>query len=80
MRPAAGLLVPNGSWEPITILVNNAGIGSGGPGSLDTFDAAQTARMRAVNSHGVIHTVRAVAPLSTAHARGSAPASRSAMR
>ncbi len=47
---------------PVTILVNNAGVGSGGAGSLDTFDPAQMARMRAVNSDGVIHTVRAVAP------------------
>ncbi len=46
----------------ITILVNNAGVGSGGAGSLDTFDPAQMARMRAVNADGVIHTVRAVAP------------------
>ncbi|HEY0417952.1 MAG TPA: SDR family oxidoreductase [Acetobacteraceae bacterium] len=47
---------------PITILVNNAGVGSGGAGSLDSFDPAQMARMRAVNSDGVIHTVRATAP------------------
>ena len=47
---------------PLTILVNNAGIGSGGAGSLETFDAARMARMRAVNADGVIHTVRAVAP------------------
>jgi 3-oxoacyl-[acyl-carrier protein] reductase len=46
----------------ITILVNNAGIGSGGAGALDSFDAGQMARMRAVNADGVIHTVRAVAP------------------
>jgi NAD(P)-dependent dehydrogenase (short-subunit alcohol dehydrogenase family) len=47
---------------PVTILVNNAGVGAGGAGSLDTFDAVRMARMRAVNSDGVIHTVRAVAP------------------
>ena len=47
---------------PVTILVNNAGVGSGGAGSLDSFDPAQMARMRAVNSDGVIHTVRATAP------------------
>jgi hypothetical protein len=47
---------------PITILVNNAGVGSGGASSLDAFDAAQMARMRAVNADSVIHTVRAVAP------------------
>jgi 2-hydroxycyclohexanecarboxyl-CoA dehydrogenase len=47
---------------PITILVNNAGVGSGGAGSLEAFDAAQMARMRAVNADSVIHTVRAVAP------------------
>ncbi len=46
---------------PVTILVNNAGVGSRGSGSLDTFDAAQMASMRAVNADGVIHTVRAVA-------------------
>jgi 3-oxoacyl-[acyl-carrier protein] reductase len=38
------------------------GAGSGGAGSLDTFDPARMARMRAVNADGVIHTVRAVAP------------------
>jgi 3-oxoacyl-[acyl-carrier protein] reductase len=47
---------------PLTILVNNAGISSGGAGSLETYDAARMARMRAVNADGVIHTVRAVAP------------------
>lgn len=47
---------------PITILVNNAGVGSGGIGSLDTFDPTHMSRMRAVNADGVIHTVRAVAP------------------
>jgi 3-oxoacyl-[acyl-carrier protein] reductase len=42
---------------PLTILVNNAGIGWSG--SLETYDAAQVARMRAVNVEGVIHTIRA---------------------
>lgn len=46
---------------PVTILVNNAGIGSGGAGSIDSYDPARMARMRAVNSDGVIHTIRAVA-------------------
>jgi 3-oxoacyl-[acyl-carrier protein] reductase len=43
---------------PVTILVNNAGIGW--QGTLDTYDAAQVARMRAVNVDGVIHATRAV--------------------
>ncbi len=47
---------------PLTILVNNAGIASGGAGSLDTYDPEKMARMRAVNADGVIHTVRVVAP------------------
>ncbi len=55
---------------PVTILVNNAGVGSGGAGSLDTFDPAQMARMRAVNADGVIHTVRAVAPGMRARGHG----------
>src|SRR5579875_2810441 len=46
---------------PIAILVNNAGI-SGRGLTLDTYDPAVVARLRAVNVDGVIHTVRAVAP------------------
>lgn len=44
----------------ITILVNNAGVAW--QGTLETFDAAQVARMRDINVGGVIHTIRAVAP------------------
>jgi 3-oxoacyl-[acyl-carrier protein] reductase len=55
---------------PVTVLVNNAGVGAGGAGSLDTFDPARMARMRAVNSDGVIHTVRAVAPSMKARGYG----------
>lgn len=47
---------------PLSILVNNAGVGSGGAGSLEAFDPERMARMRAVNADGVIHTIRAVAP------------------
>lgn len=43
---------------PVTILVNNAGIGW--QGTLDTYDRAQVERMRQVNVEGVIHGVRAV--------------------
>jgi NAD(P)-dependent dehydrogenase (short-subunit alcohol dehydrogenase family) len=43
---------------PITILVNNAGIAW--QGTLDTYDAAQVARLRAINVDGVIHATRAV--------------------
>jgi NAD(P)-dependent dehydrogenase (short-subunit alcohol dehydrogenase family) len=43
---------------PITILVNNAGIAW--QGTLDTYDAAQVARLRAINVDGVIHGTRAV--------------------
>jgi len=46
---------------PISILVNNAGI-SGRGLTLDTYDPAVMARLRAVNVDGVIHAVRAVAP------------------
>ncbi len=47
---------------PPTILVNNAGISGGGRGTLDAYDPAAMARMRAVNVDGAIHAVRAVAP------------------
>ena len=43
---------------PITILVNNAGIAW--QGTLDTYDSARVARMRAINVDGVIHGTRAV--------------------
>ncbi|HTU55105.1 MAG TPA: glucose 1-dehydrogenase [Acetobacteraceae bacterium] len=43
---------------PVTILVNNAGIAL--QATLDTFDAAQFARMREINVDGVIHATRAV--------------------
>ena len=43
---------------PITILVNNAGIAW--QGTLDTYDPARVARMRAINVDGVIHGTRAV--------------------
>ena len=42
----------------VTILVNNAGVAW--RGTLDTYDAAQVARMRQVNVEGVIHSTRAV--------------------
>lgn len=45
---------------PVSILVNNAGIGW--TGTIETYDAAQVARMRAVNVEGFIHAVRAVTP------------------
>jgi 3-oxoacyl-[acyl-carrier protein] reductase len=45
---------------PVTILVNNAGIAW--QGTLDTYDAAQVARMRRINVEGVINTTRAVTP------------------
>jgi len=43
---------------PITILVNNAGIGW--PATLETWEPQGFARLRAVNVDGVIHGVRAV--------------------
>ncbi len=43
---------------PLTILVNNAGVSW--RGTLDDYDAAQVARMRAINVEGVIHATRAV--------------------
>jgi NAD(P)-dependent dehydrogenase (short-subunit alcohol dehydrogenase family) len=43
---------------PVSILVNNAGISW--PATLDSFDAAGFARLRAVNVDGVIHGTRAV--------------------
>ncbi len=42
---------------PVSILVNNAGIGW--QGNLQSYDAAKVARMRAVNVEGVIHGIRA---------------------
>ena len=42
----------------LSILVNNAGVST--PATLETYDASQLERMRAVNVNGVIHTVRAV--------------------
>jgi len=38
--------------------VNNAGVSA--PATLETYDASELERMRAVNVNGVIHTVRAV--------------------
>lgn len=57
---AAGAMVARAASElgPVTILVNNAGIHVGA--TLDTFDPAGFARMRAVNVEGVIHATRAV--------------------
>jgi len=43
---------------PVTVLVNNAGMSW--QGTLETYDQAQLARMRAVNVDGVIHATRAV--------------------
>jgi 3-oxoacyl-[acyl-carrier protein] reductase len=43
---------------PVTILVNNAGVSW--PGTLDTYDPEQVARMRRINVEGLIHATRAV--------------------
>ncbi len=43
---------------PISILVNNAGIGW--PATLETWEPAGYARLRAVNVDAMIHTIRAV--------------------
>ena len=61
---AVGRMVSRTESElgPVTILVNNAGVGSGSAGSLEAFDPERMARMRAVNADGVVHTIRAVAP------------------
>jgi len=45
---------------PLTILVNNAGIAWAA--TIDTWNAAGFARLRAVNVDGTIHTVRAAVP------------------
>ena len=50
-------LVPK-ELGPVTILVNNAGVSW--PGTLDTYDPEQVARMRRVNVEGLIHATRAV--------------------
>jgi NAD(P)-dependent dehydrogenase (short-subunit alcohol dehydrogenase family) len=42
---------------PVSIVVNNAGVGS--QATLETYDPAAVDRMRRVNVDGVIHTVRA---------------------
>jgi NAD(P)-dependent dehydrogenase (short-subunit alcohol dehydrogenase family) len=42
---------------PVTIVVNNAGIGF--QATLDTYEPEKLQRMRAVNVDGIIHTVRA---------------------
>lgn len=57
---AAGAMVARAASElgPVTILVNNAGIHVAA--TLDKFDPAGFARMRAVNVEGVIHATRAV--------------------
>lgn len=47
-----------GKLGTVSILVNNAGVSA--PATLETYDASQLERMRAVNVNGVIHTVRAV--------------------
>jgi 3-oxoacyl-[acyl-carrier protein] reductase len=46
------------AFGPPTILVNNAGVAK--QATLDTYDAAEFARMRAVNVDGVINATRAV--------------------
>lgn len=45
-------------FGPVTILVNNAGIGH--KGTLDNYDAEKLEHMRHVNVDGIIHTTRAV--------------------
>ena len=47
-----------GKLGTVSILINNAGVSA--PATLETYDASQLERMRAVNVNGVIHTVRAV--------------------
>src|SRR5262249_28117871 len=55
---AAMVAEAEGKLGPGSILVNNAG--GSAPAPLETYDASQLERMRAVNVNGVIHTVRAV--------------------
>ena len=55
---AAMVAEAEGKLGAVSILVNNAGVSA--PATLETYDASQLERMRAVNVNGVIHTVRAV--------------------
>jgi 3-oxoacyl-[acyl-carrier protein] reductase len=55
---AAMVAEAEGKLGTVSILVNNAGVSA--PATLETYDASQLERMRAVNVNGVIHTVRAV--------------------
>src|SRR5450631_48274 len=55
---AAMFAEAEGKLGTVSILVNNAGVSA--PATLETYDASQLERMRAVNVNGVIHTVRAV--------------------
>jgi 3-oxoacyl-[acyl-carrier protein] reductase len=55
---AAMFAEAEGKLGPVSILINNAGVSA--PATLETYDASQLERMRAVNVNGVIHTVRAV--------------------
>jgi 3-oxoacyl-[acyl-carrier protein] reductase len=55
---AAMFAEAEGELGAVSILVNNAGVSA--PATLETYDASQLERMRAVNVNGVIHTVRAV--------------------
>ena len=55
---AAMFVEAEGKLGTVSILVNNAGVSA--PATLETYDASQLERMRAVNVNGVIHTVRAV--------------------
>jgi 3-oxoacyl-[acyl-carrier protein] reductase len=54
---AAMFAEAEGNLGMVSILVNNAGVSA--PATLETYDASQLERMRAVNVNGVIHTVRA---------------------
>ena len=49
-----------GELGPISVLVNNAGVGVNV--SLDDFDTARLDQMRRTNVDGVVHTIRAVLP------------------
>src|SRR5215470_2037915 len=55
---AAMFAEAEGKLGTVSILVNNAGVSA--RATLDTYDASELERMRAVNVNGVIHTVRAV--------------------
>lgn len=57
------------TWEPITILINNAGISS--PAAVADVELAEWDRVVSINQTGILLGIQAVVPGMTAHGSGS---------